>query len=364
MKNAIIAMLSILLMFFVLQALGAFNFGSFIEHDNRKVFAKERNAAVEESPTFNIGVVANKHSAHVKDNIMGLELAINNINAQGGILGKKVKLYFVQASNLPEHNSAIQELCMQKNIAVTIGPFHSDYIPSMRALSQYQALPLISSVTVFSDKLPSLQPENFITFFPPLEKWTESIVVDLQKNNFANILLLAPTPDSYGDIFATSIERMEQRVDALSTIYRINYQSPLKKHALQRVFRNYDNKNLYDAILFTGSFSDFSTFCELGKELGIKHVVYGSDDLSIEGFPKDILFGPLRLPTIEIHDNKDGITNYKIYLNAETIYTIKTVLEKMGKYDSLKLIEELYTYQKSNAYKKSFDLSITIKEIK
>ncbi len=362
MKNTIIVILLIFLAFFLLNALGVFNFGSIVEHETRKNFARQRLAAVSAGQTFNIGVVGDLNNALTRDALDGIKEAAAKINSDGGILQKQIKLHVIDANNLPSHNSAIQEFCMQKDIALCFGPFNSAYLPSMRALSQYQALPLVSSFTTFSENLPVLEPENYITFFPAIENWTEAIIKNIHANKYKNILIVAPDKNSYGDIFATALERIAHRTEVFTHIYRLNYQTPFRKNSFSRIMRDYTAKNLYDTIIFTGTYPDFLTFCELGKELEIKSVVYGTVDLDVKELTenKNLLFSDLRLPYMDIPKKKSNDMNH---LSSEVIFAIRDVLAASGKYDPETLIEELYKYQNSNEFKTKLPITIKIKEI-
>lgn len=363
MKNTIIFILSVALCYFILNALGTFNFGSLIEHDSRTIYAQKRNVAVSAAKELTIGLVCNPDNGAVQIQLEGMEQAVKSINEQGGILGKPVKLLVMEAGNLAEHNQALQELCNQEDVAVCIGPFSSDYISSMRSLSQFHALPLVSSCTVFPDTLPELKPENYITFFPPLNEWTNCIIEHIKAQGHKDMVLISPNGNSYGSIFATNLEREGRRQSVTSSIYRINYQPPFNRNSFSRILHHYSGKHFSDVIVFTGEYTDFQVFCKLAQEFDIKQPIYGTDDLNVEELARDLEQVPsaLYLPYAvygeeERHD--------MAYLGYAAIQAIAKTISKVGAYRAEDLVESLYEYKKSPEYKGDNPVQVLLEQVK
>lgn len=362
MKNTIIFILSLALCYFILNALGAFNFGSLIEHDSRTRYAQERNAAVQASPNFQIGLVCDQDNGAVQIQVEGMRQAVEKLNEQGGILGKPVTLIIKQARNLAEHNNAVQELCQQKDVAVCMGPFSSDYIPSLRSLTQFQALPLVSSCTVFPDTLPELSPENYITFFPPLKEWSRCMIDHIAKAGHKNMLLISPNGNSYGSIFATELERESRRQSAYNSIYRINYQAPFNRDGFVRILHHYSGKQLSDVIVFTGEYTDFKVFCQLAREFNITQPLYGTDDLNVAELAQDLKSLPstLYLPYAVYGEEK---RHHMSRLGYVSIMAIAKAIEKEQGYHAERLIQDLYRYKKSEEYKEDNPVQIQIEQV-
>lgn len=363
MKNTIIFLLTVALVYFILSALGTFNFGSMIEHDTRAIFAKERQEAVMKSEFFNIALVCDPDNGAVEVQLQGVEKAVDEINEKGGILSKPIKLHIKRATDLAEHNQALQECCIQRDIALCIGPFSSDYIASMRSLSQFQALPLISSCTIFPDTLPELKPENYITFFSPLKEWTKSIITHIKQQGHKDILLVSPSGRSYGALFAADIEREGRQQSGFNNIYRVNYQKPFNRENFTRVLRHYSGRHLADAIVFTGEYPDFMSFCALAKEFEVTQDIYGTDDLNVEDLAEDMHLLPSRLflpYAVYGEEKKQDMPRYA----SVTIWAIAKAIEKGGSYNPETLIQSLYEYKASEAYAMDNPVRISIEEVK
>ena len=282
MKNGIIILLALICIFFLLNALGVFQFGSIIDRNHRTWYENMREKAVRKSPALKLGTAYDRTDQPAAEAIQGVELAMEMLNREGGVLGRKLELVKRDGvTTLPQYSAAVQEFCDDPLIAAVIGPFSSGYIPAGRALTQFQGLPLISPLTVSSEKLPPLDPDNFVTFFPPLELWIEAILGDMEKKGYRNLLIISPETGTYGDIFCTALERMSHQRPAFNRVYRLNYQLPLRRRDLLRAVRNYSGEQFSNVVFFGGTFSDFPEFAALMKELKMTLPVYGSDDLYI-----------------------------------------------------------------------------------
>ena len=280
------------------------------------------------------------------------------LNREGGVLGRKLELVKRDGvTTLPQYSAAVQEFCDDPLIAAVIGPFSSGYIPAGRALTQFQGLPLISPLTVSSEKLPPLDPDNFVTFFPPLELWIEAILGDMEKKGYRNLLIISPETGTYGDIFCTALERMSHQRPAFNRVYRLNYQLPLRRRDLLRAVRNYSGEQFSNVVFFGGTFSDFPEFAALMKELKMTLPVYGSDDLYIPQTRNMALPFTLFLPRAVIRKQDTPFVkewkrrfgkepSYHTVLGAESIFAIAKALKKDGGYAPQKLVESLREIRK------------------
>ena len=357
MKNGIIILLALICIFFLLNALGVFQFGSIIDRNHRTWYENMREKAVRKSPALKLGTAYDRTDQPAAEAIQGVELAMEMLNREGGVLGRKLELVKRDGvTTLPQYSAAVQEFCDDPLIAAVIGPFSSGYIPAGRALTQFQGLPLISPLTVSSEKLPPLDPDNFVTFFPPLELWIEAILGDMEKKGYRNLLIISPETGTYGDIFCTALERMSHQRPAFNRVYRLNYQLPLRRRDLLRAVRNYSGEQ-FSNVFFGGTFSDFPEFAALMKELKMTLPVYGSDDLYIPQTRNMALPFTLFLPRAVIRKQDTPFVkewkrrfgkepSYHTVLGAESIFAIAKALKKDGGYAPQKLVESLREIRK------------------
>lgn len=347
MKNCIIILLAAVCVYLLLNALGVFQFGSFIDRGHRSWNEQVREKSVRKSPVLKFGAAYDVADRPAVEAMEGVKLAAELLNQDGGVDGKKLEIICRDdVKTLPEYCAAVQQFCDDPATAAVIGPFSSGYIPSARALTQFHGLPLISPLTVRSEKLPQLEPDNFVTLFPPLKLWIEAILAHMEKNGHRNILIVSPEADTYGDIFSTALERESRRRAGFDGVYRLNYQSPLRRGDLLHAVRNYAGDRNFDAVFFGGTFADFPEFLALLKERRLTVPVYGNDDLYIPQIRSVVMGSVLCLPRAELRRRdtrfvKEWVRrfgrepSYHAVLGAESVFAAAGALAKGGAFRKL-----------------------------
>lgn len=363
MKNTIITLLAAALLFFLVHALGVFDFGSLIDQEYRNQYAQKRTQAVNAAPTWKLAIVHDEHDLPTLEFVKGAALAVEFINKSGGVLGRPLELLVEgKAATAPQYNAAVQSFCNDFSVAAIIGPYRSGDIPSARSLTQFQGMPLVSPVTVNSEKLPALDPENFITFFPPLSAWVEVLLSDMEKRGFREVLLICPESGSYGDIFCTAIERASRNRLGGCHVMRINYQSPLRMQKIINAFRNYTHENGIDAVFFGGKHADYKEFGNLFKTLNISRPIYVSDDAYMPGNMETPGVQQLLLPSVKVDNlpaefmdawkaaNNGNEPSYHAALNAITVYAIAQAIRENGGYAPTAISEKLISIRDAHTH--------------
>lgn len=374
MKNGIILLFALLCGYLLLNALGVFQFGSIIDRNHRTRYESVRENAVRKSPALKLGVAYDDADHPAVEAVQGVTLAMEMLNREGGVAGKRLELAIRnKVKTLPLYNSAIQDFCDDSAMAAVIGPFSSGYIPSARALTQFQGLPLISPLTVHSEKLPPLDPDNFVTFFPPLELWIDAILDHMERKGYRNLLIISPETDTYGDIFCTALERASRRRPVFERVFRLNYQAPLRRKDLVRSVQNYTGDHFSNVVFFGGTFSDFPEFIGLLEEQKLTLPVYGSDDLYISQIRTISHPAPLFLPRAVLRQKETPFVkewvrrfrrepSYHTVLGAESVFAIAEVLKSDGEYSPGKLVESLNKIQEKRLLDSKIAPQIAIDE--
>lgn len=338
MKNAVIVILASLCGYLALHGLGVFNFGSGIDREHRDHYEAQRTKAVNAASAYIMGVVYNDEDPVDKDTLQGIKLALEMVNARAP--DKPLKLLTSVAQSKILYNEAIQAFAEDPNTALAIGPFDSTHIPSARALTQFYGLPLVSPSTVVSEKLPPLEPDNFVTLFPPLAQWAKAVLDHMERNKVKNLCILSSGKGTYSDIFCTALERESHNRQSFEQIFRINYQAPLRRQDIERTVRNHAQDQKFDAIFFGGTMLDFPECMELLKENSISLPLYGSDDLlpGIASLPRAFdLYLPLAVwkgPgsefTTQWQQRHGAKPDYNILFGAETVFALADLLGEKG----------------------------------
>lgn len=117
-------------------------------------------------PDINIGLVAELTGKQSDLGIQlrnGIQMAVNEINASGGIRGRQVNLVIVDEAEFAKNiESSLQDLIEQKVVAV-LGPVTSDHTVEIYAATEAQNMILLSS-TAATTNLSGIQDHFFRTF--------------------------------------------------------------------------------------------------------------------------------------------------------------------------------------------------------
>lgn len=350
MKNVVIVIMAVICGYLSLHALGAFDFGSFIDREHRGHYVDLRARAVNASPEYILGAVYNDGDWADVETMRGVSLAVEVINSQKP--GKPCKLVARgTAYTKPLNNAAIQDFADAPDTAVLIGPFESVHIPSSRALTQFYGLPLLSPLTVASEKLPPLEPDNFVTVFPPLQLWVRAVLDHMEQHGIKRLFILSPDVGSYGDIFCTELERGSRGRHGFDQVFRFNYQEPLRRHDIERLLLSRTGEQKFDAIFYGGTFKDFAEFASILKDNTITLPVYGNDDLyspEVVRLPRDFaLYLPKAVWKNELsgfnemwRDQYGTEPSYHARFGAETVFILADVLEK-GRYNAQSIVDAM-----------------------
>jgi ABC-type branched-subunit amino acid transport system substrate-binding protein len=275
-KNWIIAFLSLAVAGFILCELGVFDDWDFSKSDERSQHAEKRSKTVRKTPGFVIGSVYNSKDIPAAESVKGALIASEILQAKG------MKIKYITVSNCqkrPETAAELQKLCADHRTGAVLGPGNSEMLVSLRAISQFYALPLISPVTVRPDKLPPLEHDNYVSFFPPLEKWVNAILAHMKENNIKKILIITPGNGAYGEIFSSVLERNSKEILNDFQVYRMTYPHPLRVSYFNNTLTNYGGQHKVDAIFFGGIAEELPELIQILKNHHIKLPVYVSDDI-------------------------------------------------------------------------------------
>ena len=277
MKNTIIVILSLICAFLIANTIGVFDFMSLSNHDETEVYRKKREHAVHTAKTYKLVYPFNGKDLSNLAELYGYQDAIEEINQTAE---KKFELILHDdVTTIPQNSKIIQKYNDDYSVTAILAPVKSAYIPSSRALASMYSMPLISTTTFRSEKLAPLEMDTYLAFYPVLEKWIETIGNHVQENKLIDkMLIIGPEKGSFGDIFATAMERYGTANLNLDRIYRVNFNPPLKRNELVDQFKFLKDEDI-DCILFTGYYDDFLAFQTIAEEYFPKAEIYGTDSL-------------------------------------------------------------------------------------
>ena len=330
-KNLVITFLSLTIFGFILYHLGVFENLNSAGRDERSQHSEKRTAAVRKTPELVIGSVYNSKDIPAAESVKGAMIASEILQTQG------INVKYITVSNCqkrPETAVELQKLCVDYRVSAILGPGNSELLTSLRAISQFYALPLISPITVRPDKLPPLEYDNYVSFFPPLEKWVNAILAHMKENKIKKILIITPGNGAYGEIFSSVLERNSKDILNDFQVYRMTYPHPLRVSYFNNSLTNYGGQHKVDAIFFGGVADELPELIQILKNHNINLPVYVSDDIIRNEIkiPEEISF-KLLLPEAEVPVSNSKwlqmfVNRYKVQpsyhavLGAETMFAL------------------------------------------
>ena len=336
-KNLIIAFLSLTVSGFILYHLGVFENLNSVGRDERSWHSEKRTNAVRKTPEFVIGSVYDSKDIPAAESVKGAMIASEILRSQG----KNVK--YVTVSNCqkrPETAAELQKFCVDYRVSAILGPGNSELLTSIRAISQFYALPLISPITVRPDKLPQLEHDNYVSFFPPLEKWVDAILAHMKENNVKKILIITPGNGTYGEIFSSVLERNSKDILNDFQVYRMTYPHPLRTSYFNNSLTNYGGQHKVDAIFFGGTGDELPELIQILKNHNIDLPVYVSDDIirneikTLQGTAFKLFLPEAEVTVSNSRWLDSYVKKYKVQPSYHAILGAETMFVMAEKYNS------------------------------
>jgi ABC-type branched-subunit amino acid transport system substrate-binding protein len=257
----------------------------------------------------------------------------------------------------PETVTELQKLCADYKVGAVLGPGNSEMLTSIRAISEFYALPLISPITVRPDKLPPLEHDNYVSFFPPLEKWVNAILAHMKENNTKKILIITPGNGTYGEIFSAALERNSKDVLNEFQVYRMTYPHPLRATYFNNSMANYGGQHKVDAIFFGGIKDELPELIQILKKHNIKLPVYVSDDIIRdavkipEGTPFKLYLPEAEVPVSNSKWLEMFVARYKTHPSYHAVLGAETMFALAAGYDKSTYTPELFIQSMEKASK-------------
>lgn len=367
-KNLIIIILTLVVCIMGLKIVyGSRN--SFIDKDFQQENASLRSESVRKAQDINFAMIISNDNYTAKESLTGIQAAIDLINQKGGIKGKKIKLNVQYVDGYkPDYLSGIEEYCVPSHVSLCIGPFVSGFVPSARALMQFASVPLVSPMTIYSESLPALSPEAYVSYFPKLYVWTAAIAQRMKDNNIKKILIISPKENSYGALIATKFQNYNNQHNLFKTVYRVNFTTPPNQATIQSSFVGLEAIDQLDAIFFTGDYNDYLRLKQFLHKIKFKKPIYGTEDLNVKEILNDDYLGGVYVPILDIHkfdeefrkyyNQKMGYkSNFNVELSAKVIFDTANYLSQK-EYEPFELVEFLQL-QSQDFYKDNKNYSIS-----
>jgi ABC-type branched-subunit amino acid transport system substrate-binding protein len=174
----------------------------------------------------------------------------------------------------------------------------------------------------------------------------------MEKQAVRKLLILSSEAGTYGDIVCTVLERSSRNRRGFDQVFRLNYQRPLRREAIERLMRSRAGEQEFDAVFFGGTLQDFAEFLPILKDNAIHLPVYGHDDLYVPEITASINPFDLYLPKAvwrsaipgfdeAWRERYGGEPSHHALLGAKTVFLLAEVLRQEGGYDAGRIVDSL-----------------------
>lgn len=300
MRIFIIAFLALLSIFLFLYSIGAFGFGSIIRNEHFNNFAKQRIRAVNHSPTWNIGVANDESTAMGREVSEGINRAAMLINEQGGVKGKKIVVTIKNThDDYVKNKQYTQFFCNRMDTAFFIGAMNTVEVKPTRTLTQFQALPGITPISLISPELDLLQPEIFSSLYEPFDVIMPPLIAFFKEKKYKNILIVSTQNIYDGGMLSMNLTDRLEKDSFFMDVFRINYSTPAQTTELYHSLKIFQENRNFDVIVFTDTPADLEVLGKVMRELKINIPVVGMDSLDITDLAKYTVNFPAELYIIK-----------------------------------------------------------------
>lgn len=345
--------------------------GAVIDRDFQSIHRDERISKVSSSKSYKIAIIYDGSASLEVSEYQTIVDYVNIINNKGGVNGKNIEIVSSDKGQyIIDYLAEVQELCTPKDIVACIGPFKSSNIIPTRALTNFAAVPLISSSTVYSEMLPILENDNYVTSFPPLENLVNLTLSKMKEEKVDEVLIITPEQGTYGDLFSTQLERIGHNNGSFKEVFRISYQTPLQTEDIDGVIEMFLRYHRVDALFFAGDETDMEYFLNTVDANKIYLPIYSTEQINTTLIRNHRY--PLKLWVPNFHMNEiekgklksisiDGADNnfFLSYLNIKMIDDLAKLLAK-DNYEPIQLTQELkkinYAFYSNSEIEKKLEL--------
>jgi branched-chain amino acid transport system substrate-binding protein len=172
--------------------------------------------------TIKLGVVTPLSTGDFRSgkiNVQTVELAVEELNAKGGILGKKVEVVVADDEGKPAAGViAIKRMIASENVSAVVGLWHSSVAVAQAKVANQMQVPIMLHYS-WTDDLTAGH-SDYIYRVGPFNAEIAQLALPYMKNNFKTMAILYET-NAFGTGFAKYLEKIAK--DSGISVYSIGY---------------------------------------------------------------------------------------------------------------------------------------------
>jgi branched-chain amino acid transport system substrate-binding protein len=223
-----------------------------------------------------IGIIADDSKEKYLSLIRGAELAVNDINAKGGLLGRKITL--IPKNDKADINEGLviaSSFSKMDGVLAVIG--HKKSYVTLHTSNVYESANIIMLTPGATRDVPTEKKRNYIFRMIPNSKIIGSRLAQYSNSQqFKNVILFYIRND-YDQNLATSFENEASRL-GINVVERRSYIEEVADYS--RLFDYWKRNFKFDSILLTGTDTDEAAIINQIRQAGINVPIIIGDTMS------------------------------------------------------------------------------------
>ena len=207
----------------------------------------------------------------------GIEMAVDEINAGGGILGRKIQV--IQAddkASVSEGQIVAQEFAENMDMVAVIGHYNSYVSNRLSILYEYYGLLMMTPLST-SPKLTSQGFKRIFRSVPDDEMFGTELALFCQRQGYRQMAIYQ-RKDDYGEGLANAFEK--QCTDSgIAIADRLAYDFFSGERHFEEDLAYWLDNFSFDAIFLAGIVPEAAVFIEKARKMGITVPIIGGDGL-------------------------------------------------------------------------------------
>lgn len=255
---------------------------------------KAAEAADQKKDTpIKIAVLGNGSDARFRELLKGVRLASTELNAKGGVNGRKVEIVFKDdKGSLPDCKVMAQELAADTSVTALICGFNYMEFRSVVPICEYNQMLLVSPVITSGLIADQGDLEMVYTNYPDINSMIDVMFKFLKKNNLKSTAIISPPEYYYGYYFANAFDRhFSGGMTGAGRVVRRDLCYENAPLLLKKTFRVWDPRTAFDNMLICGNNEIVRNVIPLARELSPDAVYLLTDEMERRELFEDDLGG-------------------------------------------------------------------------
>ncbi len=213
----------------------------------------------------------------------GLEMAEEEINTAGGVLGRKIRLLKVDdGGTVSNARIAAQQLADNLDVVAMIGHLQSDITIGASITYSYNGIILLSPLTTALELTRQRGFKYIFRNIPNDDEIGRQLAVYSVRQGYKRVLTYYSI-NTYGQNLANAFEKYASRLGCF-VVDRLSYDYNADAVFIRKDLYNWKKNYVFDAIFFAGSLPHGAIFIREARAMGIHVPIFAGPGLNLPAF--------------------------------------------------------------------------------